>query len=282
MRQPLLRRLLVTLVATALLTSLGSAVPAAAEVENGVRPPYLYKPVVTGNTVSLGWLDWAYNEQAFMVFRRGANGSWNHIASVNTPDQPGYRFDMSLTDPVQGSGHGQCYMITAVIWGGGYGQSDEKCTAFNPAVPEASVEWVSVNYHNEIYSGQDWGFWNVHEDVNQYFYLGYQNREYGINLGWVPHNIGATSWMIKAQGLADGATVPNKHPVALRSAGAGKWLRYGVRDYGVNLEWSNTPAYEWEIIRPADNTSFALYNRVTGNYLVFKPQTYGISLGWYY
>jgi hypothetical protein len=276
------RRLVAWLGVSVVAVTLAAAAPASAQVDNGVRAPYLYKPAASGSTVTLRWVDDSSDEDWYQLYRRGADGHWVGIATVTTPSRENYGYEISYTDTVQGSGKGQCYMVTAVRAAGGYGQSDEKCSPMVNPPPGNAVNWYHENDQPEIYSGQNWGFWN-RSAGSGFQYLRYQTREYGINLGWTPSSsIGDVAWMIKGQGLADGATIPNGHPVALRAAGSGKYLKYAVRTYGVNLDWSTSPAYEWELIRPDDNFEFALYNLVTNNYLVFKTQSYGVNLGWYY
>ena len=74
--------------------------------------------------------------------------------------------------------------------------------------------------------------------------------------------------------------------VALRVWGTG-WLKYGVQTWGVDLQPSDTPVYEWVVAGQSapgttlDGQDFALWNTATQDYLVRGHQTWGVGLNWY-
>ena len=59
--------------------------------------------------------------------------------------------------------------------------------------------------------------------------------------------------------------------VALRVWGGG-WLEYGHQDWGVDLQLSDTPSYEWYVLGETpgwdiDGGEFALWNSAAHDYL---------------
>jgi hypothetical protein len=67
----------------------------------------------------------------------------------------------------------------------------------------------------------------------------------------------------------------------------GGYLKNQVREYGIDLVWSDKPEYQWQIRggMPGSNIStlglVSLYNMEVGDFLVYKERTYGINLKWY-
>ena len=65
------------------------------------------------------------------------------------------------------------------------------------------------------------------------------------------------------------------------------YLRYQVRDKGINLAWSDGPVYEWEVRDYAGASGkvktgqkFSLYNHVEKDFLVYAERDNGINLRW--
>ena len=67
----------------------------------------------------------------------------------------------------------------------------------------------------------------------------------------------------------------------------GGWLKYSSQTLGVDLDYSDTPVYEWYVVgsgqpgQTLDDTVFALWNKSAGDYLVHGEQTWSIGLNWY-
>jgi len=60
-------------------------------------------------------------------------------------------------------------------------------------------------------------------------------------------------------------------------------MYYYRGDVKAELEWSNTPVYEWQIQDQSPSggrVNFALFNSRVKKYLIYKVQNYGINLGW--
>jgi hypothetical protein len=114
----------------------------------------------------------------------------------------------------------------------------------------------------------------------------YGSQEYGINLVWDDPD--PTSPSIRFLPLS-GATTPITYGerVAIHVRGGG-YLRYGEREYGINLKWSDSPVYEWRLRgdSPPNNTpiditnSVGLFNTVSSDYLFYDPRRHGINLKW--
>jgi hypothetical protein len=100
-----------------------------------------------------------------------------------------------------------------------------------------------------------------------------------VNLDWTA---GSALWKIVAQG---GPKLMRGQAVALKVWGGG-WLRYGHQTYGVDLQLSDTPVYEWYVLggqpgSPILGPDFALWNSAAKDYLVEGGQLWGVDLNWY-
>ena len=106
--------------------------------------------------------------------------------------------------------------------------------------------------------------------------LGYKSRRLGINLGWVARN-GPGNWTFSRQNTADTQPVREGELVALRNA-TGGFVYYGSRRWGINLNWSSSPRYEWKASK--SGSLFALRNEVTRDFLVYGTRPIGVNLCW--
>ncbi|MBB5868453.1 hypothetical protein F4553_001832 [Allocatelliglobosispora scoriae] len=66
-----------------------------------------------------------------------------------------------------------------------------------------------------------------------------------------------------------------------------KALRYAVRDYGINLNWTDWPNSKWEVYGQGLPTNGSITDTTNvaikvpgGGYLRWSPQEWGIDLGW--
>jgi hypothetical protein len=110
--------------------------------------------------------------------------------------------------------------------------------------------------------------------------LYHAGQTFGVDLDW---KVGPTLWRVQAR---DGGTqLTRGEPVALRVWGGG-WLKYGHQTWGVDLQLSDTPSYEWYVLggpsgAPLANGSyFALWSSTANGYLVNRHQTFGVDLDW--
>lgn len=123
----------------------------------------------------------------------------------------------------------------------------------------------------------------LQETTNDWF-LSFQTREYGINLGW-----GKTEQANIFFEKNGNSSIKNGENLAVFIEGGG-YIKYEARKNGVHLVLTDTPAYEWEI-RSLDNTkgqviktntSIGLFNTRTNDFLVYCYQK-GLpmaNIGW--
>src|SRR5438132_7577377 len=123
--------------------------------------------------------------------------------------------------------------------------------------------------------------------TNRTSQLGYENRNFGVNLGWVGHGGGWFEFLRQAPaGVRDHRVGPiaSDENVALYNTKTRRYLMYVDRaDTKAEVEWSSTPVYEWRIqdqSASGGRVHFALFNNRVKKYLVYKFQNYGINLGW--
>lgn len=128
----------------------------------------------------------------------------------------------------------------------------------------------------------------------------YGRREYGINLNWAkprrpPASRAPANFTLSR---ASGTSEPIKfgEPVALREQ-TGGFIYYKPREYGINLDFSRQPLYEWEVRGGTPGTPviarnqgdsgsnisdvvISLYNRKINCYVAYGDREYGINLVW--
>jgi len=147
------------------------------------------------------------------------------------------------------------------------------------AAPSSAREW-NVRTSTPISYAVDYALYNTTAQI------GYDNRTFGVDLGWVSDG-GLFQFMREAPaGTRDHrkGQIPPDANVAIFNTKTLRYLKYYDRgDTKAELEWSTTPVYEWQL---QDQTSsgglvhFALFNSRVKKYLVHKVQNYGINLGW--
>ena len=247
-----------------------------------VTPPGANPLQASASAVTVGWSDRSTNELGFKVFRRDLSGNWQLVGQVASRDVRGtgtaYTWVDTSTDL-----SGQCYMIAAYNSTSAGGTAEE-CTVrpdpsrFPLLVDGYAPEWSGLSDTND---GTGPLF---NEDNRQQ--LRYANRTFGPNLEWANTSL----WRIEAQG---GPHLMKGEAVAIKVWGGG-WLKYGYETFGVDLQLSSTPVYEWYAIGrrndPSDSSwagsnledgwTFALWNSSAHAYLIAGYQTWGVSLNW--
>lgn len=120
-------------------------------------------------------------------------------------------------------------------------------------------------------------------------FLQNETQRFGINLGWTDDAEPATAahvarWFLSREG-SDGPLVYGE-TLALGNGRKPSFIRYAKRDFGINLDWSNTPIFEWKLAggpagRAIDpNQYLAIYNDKAGEFLVCFDRTVGGDIGW--
>ena len=146
------------------------------------------------------------------------------------------------------------------------------------AAPPAAKQW-NVNNADQISYETDYELYNRSSQI------GYENRTFGVDLGWVRG--GLFAFLRKAPpGKRDRRLGPiaGDDNVAIFNTKTLRYLMFYTRgDVKAELEWTNTPVYEWQIqdqLASGGRVHFALFNSRVKKYLVYKIQNYGINLGW--
>jgi len=152
-------------------------------------------------------------------------------------------------------------------------------TTASAAAPSAAREW-NVRTSTPISYAVDYALYNTSEQI------GYDNRTFGVDLGWVSGG-GLFQFMREASaGTRDHrkGQIPPDANVAIFNTKTLRYLKYYDRgDTKAELEWSPTPVYEWQLQDQSSSggrVHFALFNSRVKKYLVHKVQNYGINLGW--
>jgi hypothetical protein len=218
------------------------------------------------------------------VEKRDQQGAWDVVHTVPTRDMAGSGDTYSWVDTATNVS-GQCYRIAAINV---TDETDtaEQCTvrpdpaSFPQGASAPAMQW------DGLYSTNDSIGYLHNNKLDETLTTG--NETFGVNLNW---DDGSKDIQVEAQG---GPNLMRGQALALKTAGG--WLKYGHQDYGVDLQLSSTPSYEWYAIgdtgTPGDETThageplgdggyFALWNNVLKAYLVNGHQTLGIDLNWY-
>lgn len=136
--------------------------------------------------------------------------------------------------------------------------------------------WLAPGYEAIIFQDKDY--------AGADFRLVNSDKSFGTT--W---NDKVSSVMVREKVVPPNPTVLKfeyKKRVALQMPGHG-YVVYRVRDKGINLDWSDTPKYEWEIQGDGNPSGkvqtgklFRLYNHIEKDYLVYAVRDNGIHLRW--
>ena len=151
--------------------------------------------------------------------------------------------------------------------------------AVSVAAPSAAKQW-SVDKTDQISYETDYVLFNLGSQ------LGYENRTFGVDLGRGARG-GFFAFLRQAPpGKRDRNLGPvgEADKVAIFNTKTRRYLMFYARgDVKAELEWTNTPVYEWQIqdqSASGGRVHFALFNTRVKKYLVYKVQNYGVNLGW--
>ena len=145
---------------------------------------------------------------------------------------------------------------------------------------------------DRLYFGLEVKLYNLVEGQ----YVGYGERDYGINLKWFKE-APSSSFVVTRYRRSDRELMePIKYGenVAIMETTQQKYLHYQERDYGINLVWDAKPSYEWQIFGGQVGTTIvkrtggrglaepvvSLSNVRKNSFLVYGRRGYGINLAW--
>ncbi len=146
-------------------------------------------------------------------------------------------------------------------------------------------QWTIIGEKQEyknIKSGEKCHLFNVQSKK----VLGYHKQKKGINLSWLKPQ--KTNFNIIFKDKNDDGVLDTQDSVAIYVVD-GAYLKYGVREYSINMVWSQIPVYEWVIVAEnADATTFVqpqkkygLYNRSKQAYMICaESDGVGVRLQW--
>jgi hypothetical protein len=103
--------------------------------------------------------------------------------------------------------------------------------------------------------------------------IGYQDRT-GVDLGWT--SSGGNFEFMRGN-PRDHRRITADEPVALYNTKTKKYLAYSNQTFGINLDWTSTPTFEWKV---EQGRRFSLYNLRIHDYVVYGSRTFGINLVW--
>jgi len=152
-------------------------------------------------------------------------------------------------------------------------------------VPPETHQW-EVHHSTELKYNVDYMLFNQKKKQQ----LGYENRKFGndVDLDWVGNLGGLFNFKPKTpHNVRDHRTlpIPEDTDVAIFNTETKRYLTYKKFDNTqAELEWTRTPAYEWQFRDQKKETnvaSFALFNSRVKKYLVVQGKIRGIDLGWF-
>ena len=121
-------------------------------------------------------------------------------------------------------------------------------------------------------------------------FLQWEDQDFGINLGWTDDASPATALRVSRWFFTSPSDDPSPirygQSMALGYGTSPSYIHYAERTFGVNLDWSATPRFEWKLlggtigqeVRSGD--WLALFNQTAGDCLIYFDRTVGGDIGW--
>jgi hypothetical protein len=240
--------------------------------------PGLRNLVTNVDSVVVRWFDRSDNASEFKVYKRNAAGSWTTVATV--PKVVGDNDFLYQWMDTAKNISGQCYRVAARTVHETEASAQAQCTVRPEGFPTGQVDsykkWFGL-------SGKNQGLGQLRrEDIQSDQHLITQHQRFGVNLGLGRGQGGDNLKLQRTGNNPEPLMVGEK--VAMRVWGAG-WVKYGSQSFGINLQLSSTPSYEWyvlgdEIGRPISEQRIALWNSKAKAFLVPGSRTWGVQLVW--
>jgi hypothetical protein len=121
-------------------------------------------------------------------------------------------------------------------------------------------------------------------------FLQWEEQTFGINLGWTSDASPATAVRVSrwffTRPADDASPIRYGQSIALGYGISPSYVYYTERTFGVNLDWSATPRFDWELlggkigqeVRSGD--WLALYNKTARDCLIYFDRDVGCDIGW--
>lgn len=150
---------------------------------------------------------------------------------------------------------------------------------------EKVLDWTIVGSGLDVRSGQRYTL--VNKTLKQSIRYGERGRFGGINLVW-DRSTNLGNFTIESKGPA-GSPIKYGDRVAISIRGVSTpYLRYEKRTFGINLNWSDRPIFEWIVLGGPEGkivntkTRVALLNTVEKDFLIYAMRGgKAINLRWY-
>ena len=142
-----------------------------------------------------------------------------------------------------------------------------------PAAASAAnpLQWtVNNNAGRQLSAGTEYELVNVGGGSR----IGYQSRT-GVDLGWTSSG---GNFEFRRGNPRDHRSIRPDEPMAIYNTKTRKYLVYASQTFGINLDWSSSPLYQWKITQ--SGSRFSLYNTVIRDYVVYGSRLWGINLVW--
>jgi hypothetical protein len=121
-------------------------------------------------------------------------------------------------------------------------------------------------------------------------FLQYEEQTFGINLGWTGDASSQTGQRVSrwffARREGTGGAVMYGETIALACGLGRSFLYYSGRQWGINLDWSNPPVYEWQLLGGPIGTAvqrnnyLAIYNTTVAEFFTYFDRNVGGNIGW--
>ena len=156
------------------------------------------------------------------------------------------------------------------------------------AVPDAMRVWkIGVDAANVL-------SWNNYTNNQGYHlfcvtngkHLTHEKRPAGVNLGFKSSGDNKTHFRLPDNQERE---ILSGESVSLGIGGKPSFLYYKEREWGINLDWSESPRFEWRVFGPEfgkpipENTPVAIVNdKVTPepDFLIYFKRPVGVDIGW--
>ncbi|WP_188535164.1 hypothetical protein [Kocuria dechangensis] len=121
-------------------------------------------------------------------------------------------------------------------------------------------------------------------------FLQYEKQSWGINLGWTDDATDKTEkkvsrWFFTRRG-EEGSSILYGEDIALGNGGGKSFLYYSERLLGINLDWSGTQKFEWQILGGKKGTvvkrdaPVAIFNTKANLFFIYFDRNRGGDIGW--
>jgi hypothetical protein len=148
---------------------------------------------------------------------------------------------------------------------------------------KSTWDWKVLGAGTEVKAGTKYTLFNITEKEA----VRYGKRTWGIDLVWdMKTTLNNISFVTK-DGKA-GTTLKCGDVVAIKVEGSAGYLHYQKRSFGINLEYSKTPVYEFVVLCKNNkgtpikvNEPIGIYNQVEKDFIIYAERPVGINLRWW-